>query len=61
MGYIKEPKGVYLIIHSSKLAQKEADEISNFIQKEKLKNKNTKDKLTAKALETIRKYNEGHS
>lgn len=61
MGYIKEPKGVYLIIPPSKLTQKEADEISDFIQKDKLKNKNTKDKLTVKALEIIKKYEIDHS
>ena len=37
MGYIKEPKGVYLIIPPSKLTQKEAAEISDFIRKDKLK------------------------
>ena len=60
MGYIKEPKGVYLVIPPSKLTQKEADEISDFIQKDKLKNKNSKEKATAKALEIIKKYNEDY-
>ena len=50
MGYIIEPKGVYLVIPPSKLTQKEADEISDFIQKDKLKNKNSKDKMTAKII-----------
>jgi len=61
MGYIKEPKGIYLIIPPSKLTQKEADEISDFIQKDKLKNKNTKDKMVVKALKIIKKYNDDHA
>jgi len=61
MGYIKEPKGVYLAIPPSKLTQKEADEISDFIQKDKLKNKNSKDKMVVKALKTIKKYDDDHA
>lgn len=38
MGYIKEPKGVYLIIPPSKLSKEEAAEIAEFIRKDKLKN-----------------------
>lgn len=37
MGYIKEPKGVDLIIPPSKLTKKEAAEISEFIKKYKTK------------------------
>jgi len=36
MGYIKEPKGVDLIIPPSKLTKQEAYEISEFIKKYKL-------------------------
>jgi len=61
MGYIKEPKGVYLAIPPSILTQKEADEISDFIQKDKLKNKNSKDKMVVKALKTIKKYDDDHA
>lgn len=61
MGYIKEPKGVYLAIPPSRLTQKEADEISDFIQKDKLKNKSSKDKMTTKAMKIIKKYNEDHA
>lgn len=61
MGYIKEPKGVYLAIPTSKLTHKEADEISDFIQKDKLKNKNSKDKMVVKALKIIKKYDDDHA
>ncbi len=61
MGYIKEPKGVYLAIPPSRLTQKEADEISDFIQKDKLKNKNSKDKMVVKALKIIKKYDDDHA
>jgi len=61
MGFIKEPKGVYLAIPPSKLTQKEADEISDFIQKDKLKNKKSKVKMTAKAQKIIKKYDDDHS
>jgi len=41
MGYIKEPKGVDLIIPPSKLTKKEAEEISEFIKNYKEKKKKT--------------------
>jgi len=37
MGYIKEPKGVDLIIPPSKLSKKEASELADFIQQQKNK------------------------
>jgi len=61
MGFIKEPKGVYLAIPPSRLTQKEADEISDFIQMDKLKNKDSKDKMTTKTMIIIRKFNEDHA
>ena len=61
MGYVKEPKGIYLVIPPSKLTQKDANEISDFIQKDKLKNITEKDKITNEALETIKKYDTDRS
>ena len=50
MGYIKEPKGIDLIIPPSKLTQKEAAEIADFIRMDKLKNIKVKAKKTSKEL-----------
>ena len=48
MGYIKEPKGIDLIIPPSKLTEKEAIEIADFIRSDKLKNKKSVMKRTIK-------------
>jgi hypothetical protein len=61
MGYVKEPKGIYLVIPPSKLTQQEADEISDFIQKDKLKNNTAKAKMTSEALKTIKEYDTDRS
>lgn len=50
MGYIKESKGIDLIIPPSKLTQKEAAEISEFIRLDKLKNIKAKAKRSLKEL-----------
>ena len=47
MGHIKEPKGVDLIISSSELTKEQAEEISEFIRKDKLRRK---EKLRKKKL-----------
>ncbi len=41
MGYIKEPDGVDFVIQSRPLTNIERKEISEFISKDKLKNKNS--------------------
>jgi hypothetical protein len=46
MGYIKEPKGVYLIIPPSKLSKEEAAGIAEFIRKDKLKSEKAEKNLT---------------
>ena len=47
MGHIKEPKSVDLIISSSELTKEQAEEISEFIRKDKLRRK---EKLRKKKL-----------
>jgi hypothetical protein len=48
MGYIKEPKGIDLIIPPSKLTKKEAAEISEFIEKYKLRKLKLKQRKAVK-------------
>jgi len=50
VGYIKEPKGVDLIIPPSKLTREEAAEIADFIRKYKLKNKEADVKKISKVI-----------
>lgn len=48
MGYIKEPKGIDLIIPPSTFTDKDIAEISEFIRKDKLKKKRSKPKQTVR-------------
>ena len=57
MGYIKEPKGIDFEVIPRTKPDPEADRLfSEFLAKEKLKNRKAKDKMVAKAKEIIQKY-----
>ena len=57
MGYIKEPEGVDFVVIPRTKPDLESDRLfSEFIAKQKLKNKNAKTKMAAQAKEIIRRY-----
>lgn len=57
MGYIKEPKGIDFEVIPQTKPDPEADRLfSEFLAKEKLKNRKAKDKMVAKAKEIIKNY-----
>ena len=57
MGYIKDPKGVDFEVIPLTKPDPEADRaFSEFLAKEKLKNRKAKDKMVAKAKEIIQRY-----
>jgi len=47
MGFIREPKGVDLVINSGSLSEEDRKEISLFIKNYKLRNKKTKQQKKA--------------
>lgn len=61
MGYIKEPEGIDFTVVPQTKPDPETDRlVSDFLAKEKLKNRKAKDKMVAKAKEIIKKYEASH-
>jgi hypothetical protein len=57
MGYIKDPKGIDFEVIPQTKPDPETDRlVSEFLAKEKLKNRKAKDKMVAKAKEIIQRY-----